>query len=152
MSTFTPLTVRSRAVTLHVADSGTAAGPAITHPATAVTIAHALIGSNAQESIVTILLDARHRVTGHAIIAQGTLNATRCTPRDIFTPALISGAAYIIVAHNHPSGDPTPSAADRRFITMANTAAELLGIPILDHIIVTAQLDAFWSYAAEVAS
>jgi len=88
------------------------------------------------ERIVAILLDARHRLLRQEVVAVGSINASRLAPRDVLAPALANGAAAVIMAHNHPSGDPTPSRADRHVTAVMREAAALLGMPLLDHIIV----------------
>jgi hypothetical protein len=110
---------------------------AVSTPRDAVDIARHVIGAEITECILAIFLTARHRVTGYAEVARGTINAARFQPRDVLVPALLANAAVIVVAHCHPSGDVTPSRADR-VVTMAlRQAAELIGLPLLDHIIVT---------------
>jgi antirestriction protein ArdC len=110
---------------------------AVSTPRDAVDIARHVIGAEITECILAIFLTARHRVTGYAEVARGTINAARFQPRDVLVPALLANAAAIVVAHCHPSGDVTPSRADR-VVTMAlRQAAELIGLPLLDHIIVT---------------
>jgi len=90
-----------------------------------------------REQIVTLLLDARHRLIAVETIAVGTVNASRLLPRDVFGPALRADAVAVIIGHNHPSGDPTPSRADRLVTAALRSAADLLGIQVLDHVIVT---------------
>lgn len=88
------------------------------------------------ERFAVILLDGRHRVIRDAVISQGTLTASLVHPREVFRPALREGAAALVLAHNHPSGDPTPSGEDREVTQRLVKAGELLGIPVLDHVIV----------------
>jgi DNA repair protein RadC len=90
----------------------------------------------ATERVVVIMLDARHRPQRVEIVAQGTLNSSRLQPRDVLAPALQAGAASVIIAHNHPSGDARPSAADRHVTTVLREAGALMGVRVLDHIIV----------------
>lgn len=90
-----------------------------------------------REEVVVVLLDARHRPLGVETVAVGTVNASRLQPRDVFAPALRSGAVAVIVGHNHPSGDASPSRADRTVTAALRAAGELLGVAVLDHIIVT---------------
>jgi DNA repair protein RadC len=90
-----------------------------------------------REEVVVILLDARHRPLGVETVAVGTLNASRLQPRDVFGPALRGDAVAVIIGHNHPSGDPSPSRADRLVTTALRGGGDLLGVPMLDHIIVT---------------
>lgn len=110
--------------------------PAICAPRDALLLLEPLRRSR-REEVVALLLDARHRLTGAETIAVGTVNASRLQPRDIFAPALRCDAVAVILGHNHPSGDPTPSRADRVVTAAVRSAAELLGIQVLDHIIVT---------------
>jgi len=88
------------------------------------------------EQIVVLLLDARHRPAGRETVAVGTVNASRVQPRDVFSPVLRAGAAAFVLAHNHPSGDPTPSRADRRVTATLREGAVLVGLTMLDHLIV----------------
>jgi DNA repair protein RadC len=84
-----------------------------------------------------IALDAQHRVIGDAPIAitRGTLTASLVHAREVFRAAIVAGAAAIILCHNHPSGEPTPSADDRDMTYMLVEAGKLLDIPVHDHII-----------------
>ena len=70
--------------------------------------------------------------------------------RDVFRPALIAGAAAIIIAHNHPSGNTTPSEQDRKFTREAVTAGKLLNIQVLDHLIITETDYYSFSYNGEI--
>ena len=83
-----------------------------------------------------ILLDARHRVLRSEMISQGTLTASLVHPREVFRPALRDAAAALVLVHNHPSGDPTPSAEDREVTARLANAGEILGVRVLDHIVV----------------
>jgi DNA repair protein RadC len=89
------------------------------------------------ERIAVLLLDSRHRPIGSEVVAVGTINASRLQPRDVLAPALLGGASAIVVGHNHPSGDASPSAADRRVTVALREAAVILGVPLLDHLILT---------------
>jgi len=89
------------------------------------------------ERIVVLLLDSRHRPIGSEVVSLGTINASRLQPRDVLAPALQRGASAIVVGHNHPSGDASPSPADRRVTGALREAATILGVPLLDHLIVT---------------
>jgi DNA repair protein RadC len=113
------------------------AGATLGSPPDAVAIARHVIGSEIAEVLLVLLLDSRHRVTGFAEVARGTVNANRFSPRDVLIPALASNAAAVVVCHNHPSGDPSPSPADRRVTTALREACDIIGIRLLDHLIVT---------------
>jgi len=120
------------------------AGESVSGPRDAVDIARHVIGEQITECLIAIFLDARHRVSGYTEIARGTLNATRFTPRDILVPALHASAAAIAIAHNHPSGSVDPSRADRQVTVVLRDACSMIGIPLLDHLIVTG--DAYYSF------
>ena len=113
------------------------AGEFVTCPREAVDIARHVIGTEITECLLALFVDARNRVTGYAEIARGTLNATRFTPRDVLVPALHASAGGLIIAHNHPSGAVEPSRADRQVTVAVREACTMIGIPLLDHIIVT---------------
>ncbi|MGD0834724.1 MAG: JAB domain-containing protein [Candidatus Dormibacteria bacterium] len=112
--------------------------PAVTTPGAAL---HLLQGlrSAAREEVWVLLLDARHRLISVEPVVAGTLNSARLLPRDVLAPALRAGAAAVIVAHNHPSGEVTPSRADRLVTAALRDASRLLGLPLLDHLIVTSR-------------
>jgi len=88
-----------------------------------------------------LCLDAQHRIIGNAPVAisRGTLTSSLVHPREVFRPAIVAGAAAVICAHNHPSGDPTPSADDRLVTEQLVAAGRLLDIPVHDHVILGIQ-------------
>ena len=88
------------------------------------------------EQFHIVLLDARHRVLRSVLASQGTLTASLVHPREVFRPALREAAAALVLVHNHPSGDPSPSLEDREITRRLARAGALLGIPVLDHVIV----------------
>ncbi len=112
--------------------------PAITSPRDAVLLLDGL-RSASREEVWVLMLDARHRPIRSETVAVGSINSSRLAPRDVLAPALRAGSAALVVAHNHPSGDPTPSRADRVVTDALRSAASLVGIPMLDHIIVAAR-------------
>ncbi len=89
-----------------------------------------------QEHFKALLLDTKNRVFKVVAISKGSLDESIAHPRDVFREAIAANAASIILAHNHPSGDPTPSPQDKRATRRLAECGELLGIEILDHIIV----------------
>lgn len=89
-----------------------------------------------QETFQALLLDGRHRLMAIEAISLGTLTASLVHPREVFRPAIARAAAAIVVVHNHPSGDPSPSAEDRQVTRRLCAAGELIGIRVLDHVIV----------------
>ena len=89
-----------------------------------------------KEHFVALLLDNRHRLIRLSPIAVGSLSATLVHPRELFKEAIAASAAAVIVAHNHPSGDPAPSEHDAQLTARLVEAGELIGIEVLDHLIV----------------
>jgi DNA repair protein RadC len=87
------------------------------------------------EQFGAVLLDSKHRVLRTAVLALGSLNTAGVEPRELFREATLAGAAAIILFHNHPSGDPTPSADDVQLTRRLAAAGELMGIDVVDHII-----------------
>lgn len=92
----------------------------------------------AQEVFLVIALDARNAVFDQIEVARGCLTGVEVHPREVFRPLIRQSAATAVVAHNHPSGDPTPSHEDVALTYRLHEAGQLIGIPILDHIIVGA--------------
>jgi DNA repair protein RadC len=90
----------------------------------------------AQEQLRVVLLDSRNHVMSSALVYQGGLNATVIRLGDCFRDAVASGAAAVVLVHNHPSGDPTPSPEDVRLTADASRAGDLLGVELLDHIVI----------------
>jgi DNA repair protein RadC len=95
------------------------------------------IANKKQEHLVVFYLNARQELLQKEIVGIGTLNAMRITPKEIFTPALQTPCASLIVAHNHPSNDPTPSDDDIHFTKVLQEAGEIMGIPLFDHVIIS---------------
>jgi DNA repair protein RadC len=89
-----------------------------------------------QEEFHAVLLNAQHGVLREVLVTRGILDASLVHPREVFRPAVAEGAAAVILVHNHPSGDPTPSAQDRAVTRQMASAGRTLGIPVLDHVIV----------------
>ena len=89
-----------------------------------------------QEHMKLLMLDTKSKLIGEQDISKGTVNAALITPRELFIEALACGAVYIILLHNHPSGDPTPSKSDILLTKRVKEAGELIGIQLLDHIII----------------
>ena len=89
-----------------------------------------------QEAFYCVYLDRKNHPLGRHLITLGTLNSTLVSPREVFRGAILAGAAAIVVAHNHPSGDPSPSAPDITVTRMLREAAKVLDIELLDHVIV----------------
>jgi DNA repair protein RadC len=102
-----------------------------------------------QEVFWVLALDARNTITSELEIARGTLMGVDVHPREVFRPLIRQAAAAAVVAHNHPSGDPTPSELDLALTRRLRRAGDLLGIPLLDHLVIGA--DGFASIAELIA-
>jgi DNA repair protein RadC len=89
-----------------------------------------------QEEFHVLILDARHRVVREVAVTRGTLDASLIHPREVFRLAILESAAAVVLVHNHPSGDPTPSPEDRAVTRQLADAGKAVGIPVLDHVIV----------------
>jgi DNA repair protein RadC len=87
------------------------------------------------EQFGVLLLDARHRVLHAKVLTRGTVDASPAYPRDVFREAAVAGAAAVVLFHNHPSGDATPSLEDIALTRRLRLAGELMGIDVIDHII-----------------
>ncbi len=111
-------------------------GDAIRGPADVHRHFHARLRDAPHERFLVLLLDGRHRVLREVTASQGTLTASLVHPREVFRPALREAAAAVILVHNHPSGDPTPSREDREVTERLVQVGEILGVPVLDHVIV----------------
>ena len=88
------------------------------------------------EEFHVLILNLRHEVTRDVLVSRGLLNASLVHPREVFRAAIAEAAAGVILVHNHPSGDPTPSPEDRQVTEQLADAGRVLGIPVTDHIIV----------------
>jgi DNA repair protein RadC len=88
------------------------------------------------EEFHLLALDTQSQVLREVLVTRGILNSSLVHPREVFRPAIAEAAAGIIVVHNHPSGDPTPSAEDRAVTRQLVAAGQLLDLPVYDHVIV----------------
>lgn len=91
-----------------------------------------------KESLRIILLDTRYHLIKSEEVSLGSVNESIAHPRDVFRPAIIYSAYAVVVVHNHPSGDPSPSQADHSLTRRLREVAELLQIKLLDHVIIGA--------------
>jgi len=115
----------------------------------ASTLLHTYLADVDREHFVTILLNQKNRVVGVNTVSIGSLTASVVHPREVFKPAILSNAAAIILAHNHPSGAPQPSQEDRVLTVRLVAAGKLLGISVLDHVIIGDGTSAYFSFADE---
>lgn len=89
-----------------------------------------------REEFLVVPLDGKNRSLGFHVVSVGTLTASLVHPREVFKIVLLTNAAAIILVHNHPSGDPTPSPEDVAITQRLKDAGEILGIRILDHVVI----------------
>jgi DNA repair protein RadC len=99
------------------------------------------------EEFHTVIVTTQRDVIKDVLISRGTLNGSLVHPREVFRPAIAEAAAGVFLVHNHPSGDPTPSAEDRTVTEQLVAAGALLGIPVVDHVIVAG--DRWTSFATQ---
>ena len=89
-----------------------------------------------QEEFHALLLNTQHRVIRTVLVTRGILDAALIHPREVFRMAIVESAAGVILVHNHPSGDPSPSREDRAVTRELVAAGTAVGIPVLDHVII----------------
>jgi len=116
----------------------------IKDPEAVVKAIRASIKDKAKEHFKLILLNPRNKIIGISTISIGTLNASLVHPREVFKDAIMHSAASVVLAHNHPSGDPEPSEDDLKITNKLVESGKILGIEVLDHIIIGK--DNFCSY------
>lgn len=127
-----------------------ATGEPITAPKNLAHIAdeHLSLRRDVQENLAIVFFDAKNRVIGVERMFRGTVNAATVPARDIFRNAIILNAAAVAVLHNHPSGCTDPSPDDINFTKRLVSAAQLVGIDVLDHIIVGCTPEGALSFAS----
>ncbi|MEZ4320964.1 MAG: DNA repair protein RadC [Myxococcota bacterium] len=132
----------ARAIRLHAALqlgrralSASTTGSSIRTPEAAHRVLAPDLMGRADEELHGLFLDRRRRVIGHRVLTRGSHAFTIVDPRQVFRVALKLGASAVILAHNHPSGDPTPSAMDRDITDRVAAAGRVLGVPLLDHLV-----------------
>jgi len=116
--------------------SGLTKGDAFTSPEQIAQYLHLHIGNSNRESFAVLLLDQKHRLIELNVLFTGTLNQASVHPREVVKIALDKNASAVILAHNHPSGDPTPSKADINITKHIKEALALIEVRVLDHIII----------------
>ena len=89
-----------------------------------------------KEHLVAVFLNTKLRLIGYHVVSVGSLNEAIAHPREIFRAAILAGAYAIVLMHNHPSGDPSPSNADRQMTRRVSEAGEIINIQLTDHVIV----------------
>ena len=111
-------------------------GRAVNNPRDAAASLMAVLANEPCEVFALLCLTTKHRIIAYHEVSRGTLDATIVHPREVFKAAILANAAAIVVCHNHPSGDPSPSSDDIEVTKRLVATGELLGIAVLDHIIV----------------
>lgn len=108
----------------------------VRNPADVAAYLGAELSGLAQEQLRVVLLDSGNRVIATSLVYQGGLNSTVIRLGDCFREAVARGAAAVVLVHNHPSGDPTPSTEDVRLTADAARAGDLLGVELVDHVVI----------------
>ena len=121
----------------------------LSDPATVVLLAFDLVraADDDKEHFWAVFLNAQNRYLMHTLVSTGTQSATLVHPREVLGPALREGAASVILVHNHPSGDPTPSREDMRLTRQLADAARLVDIRLHDHVIIGNGTEKWVSFA-----
>jgi DNA repair protein RadC len=101
--------------------------------------------AEAQESIYVVFLNNKNKITGYSHVSKGGMVATHISPMDILRPAIMHQCISMILIHNHPSGDPTPSPDDLTTTQKIKKASQIVGLTLLDHIIVSQET--YYSFA-----
>lgn len=110
--------------------------PQVTCPEDAAALIVPRLLGRDRELCLLVALDTKHRLVAVSTVSVGTADHTFIAPRELYRDALLAGASAIFVAHNHPSGDPTPSADDRQITRRLAQAGSVLGVDLLDHLVV----------------
>jgi DNA repair protein RadC len=97
---------------------------------------HARAEQSDREVFLMLALDGKNHLLGFHVVSVGSLTTALVHPREVFKVAILSNAASVILLHNHPSGDPEPSAEDRAITGRLRQAGELLGIQVIDHVVI----------------
>jgi DNA repair protein RadC len=118
----------------------------IRHSGTAARVFRPITDGSDREMFVVLILDVKSKVIGVNVVSIGALSGTPVHPREVFKPAILGQASAIIVAHNHPSGDTTPSREDREITERLRSCGDMLGIPVMDHLIL-GNGDDYYSFA-----
>jgi DNA repair protein RadC len=112
--------------------------PEVSSPDAAAAILTPLLAHLDREHCLALMLDTKHRLLATTTVSIGSIDRTFMSPRELYRDALAHNAAAVLVAHNHPSGDPEPSTDDERITRRLVSAGELLSIELLDHLVIGA--------------
>lgn len=108
----------------------------ITSPDNAATIFRKFLEDADREHLIVMCLNIKNEPTAIQTVSIGTLNSSHVHPREVYKTAILANSASIILAHNHPSGDPNPSKEDIEITGRLKDAGEIIGIEVMDHIII----------------
>jgi DNA repair protein RadC len=111
---------------------------------------HERLKDKKEEHFYALLLNTKNHIIGEQLISQGILDASLVHPREVFRAAIRASASKIILVHNHPSGDPTPSDDDLKITELLIESGKMLNIPVLDHVIVGREK--WWGWVEENAN
>jgi DNA repair protein RadC len=109
---------------------------AVTSPEQVAAVIREYIQDAGVEHFLVLALDGRHKLAALRLVSKGTPTATIVHPREVFQVAILNGCTAVVIAHNHPSGDPRPSSEDDAITRRIAQAGEILGIKLLDHVVV----------------
>lgn len=109
--------------------------PSVRCPSDVAKFLRSIAPNNSQEHFIAIYLDAAHSPIGYSVVSTGLLTSCPVHPREVYQRAILLGAYSVIIAHNHPSDDPTPSADDRHITKQLSDAGKVLGVRVLDHVV-----------------
>lgn len=121
--------------------------PKVGEPRQATEILRAYLSNKESEHLVALLIDNQNNYLGLVVVAQGGIRGVHIQPRDIFKHAIMHRAQSIILGHNHPSGDPSPSREDINFTRKVRDIGSILGCQLLDHIIISSGASSQESYS-----
>jgi DNA repair protein RadC len=110
--------------------------PQVNRPEDAAALVVPVLAGRDREHCVLVALDVKHRLLALRTVSVGTVDHTFMAPREIYRDALAAGASALFLAHNHPSGDPTPSSDDRQVTRRLAQAGATLGVELIDHLVV----------------
>ena len=110
--------------------------PKLEAPGDAADLMRPLMAGEEQECFYVLLLDTKHMLKRSVLITRGLADRSQVHAREVFRPAIENGATKVILLHNHPSGDPTPSAQDISCTRNLVSAAKIIGIEVLDHVVI----------------
>lgn len=145
MKTVKKLEIRSKRI--RVAEPNGPYGKYFHGPQDVRKVAQQLLEGEEQEVFLVFILNIRNQIVGYVEVGRGAIDSCPVDPRTVFRAAVLQGASGIVVSHNHPSGFAGPSTEDDSITKKLVECGKLLGIPVLDHVIVTE--DTYFSYAEE---